>query len=256
MQQSPAQKLLRAVLFDLWDTLISDAHHRREPMRLRLEAVQAVLREGGVEVEDHVLRQAFRETMAELSELHERALDISSEDQIRLFLARLGRPLGEAVSGDLFRRVCSAYTGVILKVPPIVLDGAAGVLRELKEHGLRLGLVSNTGTTPGSTLRDVLRGEGLLDYFDAFSFSDEVGMCKPAPGMFLDTLAKLKVQPGEAVFVGDKPVLDVEGPQRSGLAAVQIGDLEQGGIRPQARIQTLSELVDTLHSLGYVFPRQ
>ncbi|MGI8552095.1 MAG: HAD family hydrolase [Dehalococcoidia bacterium] len=246
--------LLRAVLFDLWDTLISDAHHGREPARLRLQNVQSVLHKAGVHVEEPVLRQAYRATMAELSELHDRALDISSDDQIRIFLSRLGPALGSDLSPDLFESVRGAYTSVILQVKPIVKEGAAQTLGDLKRRGLRLGLVSNTGTTPGSTLRKVLQNEGLIAYFDAFSFSDEVGMCKPARGMFLDTLAKLETKPEEAVFVGDKPILDVEGPQHAGLVAVQIGDNLQDGIRPQARIGQLPELIPALESLGYRFP--
>ena len=91
----------------------------------------------------------------------------------------------------------------------------------------------------------------MLPLLDVATFSDEAGECKPAPGIFHRTLAALGIKPQEAVFVGDTPELDVTGPQRVGMWTVQVGELAQDSVRPDARIAALSELPAALHSLGF-----
>jgi len=55
----------------------------------------------------------------------------------------------------------------------------------------------------------------------------------------------LEVRPIEAVYVGDDPLLDVEGAQKAGLRAVWINRFERmlpAHIRPDATCTTLYEL--------------
>ena len=121
----------------------------------------------------------------------------------------------------------------------------------VRASGLTLALISNTMRTPGAVLRKLLDRAGLLDCFAHTTFSDEVGVRKPAPEIFLDTLRRVGGEPETAVHVGDDAILDVEGAQRAGLRAVQV--LGRGGDaseRPADRtITRLGELPAALASL-------
>jgi putative hydrolase of the HAD superfamily len=90
------------------------------------------------------------------------------------------------------------------------------VLEELRAHGLRIGLVSNTG-------RDL--GEFLAHHtlpVDAALGSRAHGWTKPHPSIFQAVLERLGVKPDEAAMVGDSPEDDVEGARALGIRAFLI----------------------------------
>ncbi|MFI5293180.1 MAG: HAD-IA family hydrolase, partial [Candidatus Limnocylindrales bacterium] len=102
-----------------------------------------------------------------------------------------------------------------------------------------------------ATLRDLGRF-GLLDSFAHLTFSDEVGVRKPAPEIFAMTLRALGVPPAEAVHVGDDPVLDVHGARAAGLRCVQVTTASLkalGAQRPDAVVTNLAGLPDAIASL-------
>jgi putative hydrolase of the HAD superfamily len=83
-----------------------------------------------------------------------------------------------------------------------------------------LGIVSDTGYTPGSVLRKHLEHHDLLHYFSAFSFSNESGRAKPHEHAFLTALNQLGVEPANAIHCGDMPGHDVLGAKKLGMTAV------------------------------------
>ncbi|TFH60338.1 MAG: HAD family hydrolase, partial [Candidatus Zixiibacteriota bacterium] len=83
-----------------------------------------------------------------------------------------------------------------------------------------LGIVSDTGYTPGSVLRKHLAQHGLLQYFSAFSFSNESGRAKPNEHAFMTALNQLGVEPANAIHCGDLLAHDVLGARQLGMTAV------------------------------------
>jgi putative hydrolase of the HAD superfamily len=130
------------------------------------------------------------------------------------------------------------------------LDGARETLRELKERGLRLGLLSNT-MWPSQFHEEELIRFGLIEFLDVLVFSCEVGLWKPNAPAFRYVIGRLGVSPSEAVFVGDQPPIDVVGAQSAGLRAVWIATdgIELGDVHPDAVIYRLAELPDVLDNL-------
>jgi putative hydrolase of the HAD superfamily len=76
--------------------------------------------------------------------------------------------------------------------------------------------------TPGETFRQYMDQQGLLEYFDVLTFSDEVKMSKPAEEIFHMTLSSLGAMPAQTVHVGDHVKNDVVGANRCGLKTVWI----------------------------------
>ncbi len=62
-----------------------------------------------------------------------------------------------------------------------------------------------------------LRRIGLAPMFAVSLSSGEVGSAKPQRGGFDELAARLKAQPHEVLYVGDDPVIDVEGARAAGM---------------------------------------
>src|SRR6202011_4292972 len=76
------------------------------------------------------------------------------------------------------------YARAAVEVLPSIVDGAAEVLAEVKRRGFRVGLISNTGRTPGYALREILERLELAPFIDSMVFSNEHGECKPRQSIF------------------------------------------------------------------------
>ena len=99
----------------------------------------------------------------------------------------------------------------VLSPPPIhligfeVFDVAMPVLGELRDSGLRLGVISNTGDDDGAAVDAVLGAAGIRDCFAAELriYSRDVGLRKDSPAIFRLAAARAGVTAGECVFVGE-----------------------------------------------------
>jgi HAD superfamily hydrolase (TIGR01509 family) len=77
-------------------------------------------------------------------------------------------------------------------------------LRALRERGLRVGVVSDTGFD----LRPALDHLGLSPYLDSVVMSFQYGVCKPAVSVFRTASEQLGVKPERTLMVGDNPLTD------------------------------------------------
>lgn len=242
--------MIRAVLFDLWGTLILDDPETSEARRvLRIENARAALAGAGFDYAAVDIEAAFLAADVEHEALHDDERDFSSRGRTAACMRHIEADLCDRFDDGIWRELDAAILTTALKHRPAMMPGAMETLAALRSLGLRCALISNAGITPGFVLRQLLDDLGLLSYLDPTLFSDEVEMCKPATAMFEHALAELGVTPEQAVFVGDQPRLDVFGSRRAGLWSVQIGDLTADGIEPHARIGRLDALIPTLRKL-------
>lgn len=242
---------LRAVVFDLWNTLITDTPDLgREREQARLDGLLEALAGAGISYGPAEIERAYREAAEECQRLQAEGRDISSLERSALFLRHLHHEPAADAQPELLDAVGRSTIVAARRFPPLLVPRAVKTLEAVRQAGRLTGLISNTGATPGPALRPILESYGVLPLLDVATFSDEVSECKPAAAIFHRTLAALGVQPQEAVFVGDTPELDVAGPQRVGIWTVQVGELAQDGVRPHARIAALGELPAALASLG------
>ena len=99
-------------------------------------------------------------------------------------------------------------------------------------------------------LKDYLTTRGISTYFEVVVTSAQVGYRKPHPEIFKHALALAKVEPEQAVMIGDSYESDVVAAQELGIPAVL---LDRWGVPPGADcpvIHSLSELPDMLASMS------
>jgi putative hydrolase of the HAD superfamily len=130
-------------------------------------------------------------------------------------------------------------------------DPAVGQLfTDLKERGLRIGILSNT-VWPRSEHERIFRRDAVHELIDGAVYSSEIEWTKPDPRAFEAAMLAVGVQdPARAVFVGDRLFDDIYGAQRAGMRAVHVphSDIpawQTTGVEgsPDAVVQQLSDLV-------------
>jgi putative hydrolase of the HAD superfamily len=94
---------------------------------------------------------------------------------------------------------------------------AEQTLGQLQSMGLRLACVSNFY----KTLPGLLGQLGLARYFDSIVCSSFVGVEKPDPGILLIACRQLKIDPGDAAYVGNHP-FDVVCANKAGMTSIWI----------------------------------
>ena len=117
------------------------------------------------------------------------------------------------------------------------LEGAHELLHTLRPH-YKLGLLTNA--YDAREQRERIQKSGLEHYFDEIVVAAEIGIYKPAPGIFTHLLERMGAQPSDAVYVGDSPGHDVLGAVGAGMQAILV---RPGEIHPRAGM-TISNLTE------------
>jgi HAD superfamily hydrolase (TIGR01549 family) len=97
--------------------------------------------------------------------------------------------------------------------------GTATVLSVLARDGVVLAAISNAAFS-GRMLEKELKRHGLAQYFQFVVTSADVGLRKPAVGIFAQALARLGVAAADAWFVGDTLAEDIAGARAAGLLPI------------------------------------
>jgi putative hydrolase of the HAD superfamily len=121
---------------------------------------------------------------------------------------------------------------------------ARKVLHDLRDRGLRTGLLSNTHW-PRDIHEEWLARDGLLDLLDARIYTSDLEHVKPHPDAFRALLEDVGVEAAEAVFVGDRLHDDVGGAAALGMRTIWVrNDAVPGAdVQPDAVVDELTELV-------------
>lgn len=100
-----------------------------------------------------------------------------------------------------------------------VYDDARGLLASLRYRGYRTAVVTNA-IFPAALFGPKVNELGLAGYLDSFVSSADVGLAKPDPAPFFRALTDLKVDPEDAIFVGDTMATDIAGARAAGMRAI------------------------------------
>jgi putative hydrolase of the HAD superfamily len=107
-----------------------------------------------------------------------------------------------------------------------------------------------------------LHAIGLAHYFKASVAAHRFGTAKPDPTIFHAGCEAVGVAPEEALYVGDDPLLDVEGAQKAGMRAVWLKRIDMpparsmpAHVQPDAVCGSLIELEQWLDASMMAPPR-
>ncbi|MBI4726173.1 HAD family hydrolase [candidate division TA06 bacterium] len=235
--------MYQAITFDLWQTLIADTPSiDKKRTRYRILQIRKVLAGEDIQVSVIELSQAHQEVWEQCQIKWKKARDISFEDQITLFLNLVRPGLAKKLKSGALKEIEKSYAQAVLLYSPRTIKGADQTLRELRADGYRMGLICNTGRTPGFVLRKLLSRFRLLKYFDVALFSDETIIRKPDPRIFRLALKVLNCPPSRALHVGDDLKNDVRGALRSGMEVLWIEQPEQRASAKIKRIKSVAGL--------------
>ena len=163
-------------------------------------------RESGVPLEE------LGKAMAAAAERHgEHPLFVLEKGQITQadFLERLQAELGEEHSLD---GMLETYFAHLERNPEMI-----AYLRELRERGLRMALLTNNVREWEPRWRPML--PEIDEIFEVVVDSAFVGMRKPEPEIYLLTVERLGVEPSDCVFVDDIAI-NCDAARELGMAAV------------------------------------
>jgi putative hydrolase of the HAD superfamily len=200
--------MIRAVLFDLYDTLLY------LDSGIVIETRHQLAIRAGVDPEPWGV--LWRENVLDrmLGKLG------SLEDEIRTMLQQLGDDPSPELVAELAETEMAGWTRAVT-----LYDDTIPTLAALRERGLLLGLISNCSAQAGAVLERL----GLAEYFDGLTLSFEVGIAKPDPGIFEHACRQLSVTPQESMFVADGAFTELDAAKRFGMIAVKIEQDHQSG---------------------------
>lgn len=204
----------QCVIFDLYSTLIDDNEGLAQREKYRLDSIYTILEKSGYPTTFAKLSEKYGEMTVYTYEYHNSGIAFSPFSQIDYLLKLLN--VNDIV---VFKKVYDAYSGAVLHILPKPMNNAERALELLKSKNIKIGLISNTGKTPGMALRLMLKSLELYKYFDDTLFSDEVGYLKPNKHIFDIAVDRLVVERKETIFVGDLKASDYDGAINAGLNA-------------------------------------
>ena len=234
-------------MFDFGHTLVDfqrtqeALHAAYEQIRARIEAVAYMEVPELLDLVERVAGGVDR-LVAESYE-QRRMEEVAQAEMFRQALSGIGFDLADDVIEHIVALDHSAYSNSMTVEPEVL-----ATLEELRRAEYRMGLVSNISLRP-DLMRADLERMGLAQYLDATVFSSEVGVRKPDPRIFQEALDRLRVEPPETVFVGDRLYDDVSGAQAVGMRSVltrQFRQEDDPEYAPDAMIAHLSELPKAL----------
>ena len=206
--------MLKVISFDFWNTLVQDKHSNK-----RIPLIQERLASWGHKHTQEEIAGFFT-PLAEKLITADRGNGAVHRSVLRI-IEELLDTLEVSLDASKTQQLLIDVKDIMLLDPPELHADAKEVVEELAKQ-YRIGLISDTGITPGRTLRKVLETHDILKYIEFCSFSDETGYCKPHPKAFSPLLAFFHVLPEEVVHIGDLLHTDIKGGKSLGIHTIHL----------------------------------
>ncbi len=237
-----------ALTIDFWDTLVV-AHtngHKRQQQRLdhlvaiAQRASEATLLPDQIQEAYEQAAHHFRKTW------HRDHRTLKTTDLVRDIWQRLSLEISPADHAETVQ----VFEEGLLYGPPELAAGVPEAL-EWAASRFRLGIISDTMFSPGRVIRKLLDRYDVLAYFEAFVFSDEVGVSKPDHRAFESAADQLGTPLSALTHIGDLRRTDIAGALQVNARAVLYTGVRTDpgeGPAPTLTLPHWSALPDVLQS--------
>ncbi len=164
------------------------------------------------------INQAFEK----IGKAHNHSIELGGKTASTLNLYQfVFNELGWKGSVDLVK-IIQEIEEIFLEYPPILSQDFLRFLNHISHLQIPLSITSNTAFIAGRVIKAFLTNCALVEKFQFFLFSDEVGQGKPSREIFslLEQKAKVLnpiVQVKDIIHVGDNPLADLIGPMKYGF---------------------------------------
>jgi putative hydrolase of the HAD superfamily len=198
---------IRAVTYDCWGTLLKDRDWEGA-WKKRIGALCASL-----DIDEAAADQLLKEAWAKHDEAWKQVETFGPGRMAAYCLEARG-----IFDDDRINQLTREFEEASIEVGVEAVEGAAETMAALEQAGIKIGLVCDTGLSPGRVVRQMLEDCGLARYIEVMCFSDEVGVPKPGEEIFEKALAGLGIlHPPEAIHVGDLKRTDIAGAHFVGM---------------------------------------
>lgn len=241
--------MLRAVIFDMDDTLLDWSAHTADWQEVRRAHLRPIY--------EHLLAAGYGlpdlNTVAEVYHEHNNRAwagaappEWIAPRQIDVLRSALRALKLDPDSLDLNHIQHLFGWGLMPGVRPF--PDAQAVLEAVRAAGLYTGLITNASSPMWMRDRE-LEALGLLHLLDVRVTAGDVGHLKPHPRPFQAVAEQLGVSADEAVFVGDRLQEDILGAQGAGMRAIWVRrdpHAYPDAIKPHAIVDSLLGLLEIL----------
>ena len=237
--------MIQAITFDLWNTLLTNKFYSD----MRISYFTNFLETRGIIHSFKMVKEAFSLAF----KLPPRDLERNEYRHIYTMtrILKMLEILNIEFSEYDKNLIKQNFEDVMLIDPPPLKTGVKQTLKKLSSD-YKLGLISNTGVTPGRIIKKVFENYKILQYFHTTLFSDETGFYKPSPIMFETALKNLKCEPPNAIHVGDLLETDIKGAKESNMLTIWINDSfssRSKNFQPDFEIQQIPEVIEIIRRL-------
>jgi putative hydrolase of the HAD superfamily len=233
---------IEGILFDVYDTLVFPSMSDEEKAFSLMPPGQAIPSAGQrtlarkAAVEFYHLNRHLPRALSDIREFWRRYFDCYLES---LGIGDPGRTIAAAMAD--WSRDPAGYT---------VTPGSFELLTGLRRKGYRVGMLSNWDVSLPQFCREIGFTPEMATMILA---SDEIGLRKPDPALFLEGCRRLGTPPDRTLFVGDSLEKDILGAMRAGLESLWynpgfkgIEAIQTTALKPARIIRDLRQLEQLL----------
>lgn len=209
--------MLKAMLFDMGGTL-EDVEHKQEYSQYCGEKILTYLKSHDID-----LNMSPDELMRHLEErnMEYRKWGIHNRREITPFEIWSKWYLDDMdINLDRLRVISNNIANIWERnfYRRTLRSDAPQVLKELKELGIRMGVISNTACQ--TQVIEILHEYRIHQYFEGCIYLSSLsGFRKPHPELFRAAAQDLGAKPAESIYVGDTISRDVQGSRLAGFMA-------------------------------------
>lgn len=184
----------KAAIFDLDGTLV-------DSMNIWSKIDEEYLKSFGLEVPDNIQKEITHLTLTETAKYFKEKFDI--KDSVNSIINKWNSMAFHHYSNNISLK-----------------DGVLDYLNHLKENNVKIALATSNSVP---LLEATLKNNGIYEYFDVISTSEEVKKSKENPDIYLLSAKKLGVDPKDCIVFEDIPKA-VKGAKLAGMTVYAVYD--------------------------------